>query len=504
MNTMQATELIKAAQAGGGSDILNKYFVQSANQLHGLQAYDLAPTVAVLYPVLTPLRNRIPRITGGFNVQANWKAITGINTTNLRAGISEGNRSAYIAQETADYFASYRGFGLDNYVTFESDFASATFADVKALAVTQLLQSVMIQEERLDLGGNTSVKLGKTPTPTLLALDSGGELQASPVSVICVALGPQAYLDVAGHNNGIIGQVFNATSASVPGEITRTNADGSVDTFGGGAAQKSDAATITPSANGRIGATVEAVRGAFGYAWFIGTAGNERLASVTSINSVVLDKLSTAGQLASALPDSDQSTSSLDYDGLFMQAAKEGSNAYWKVMPTGDLGMGTPLTSDGAGGIVEFEEAFMQFFNRYRISPTLMMVSSQECVNITRKIIENNGAPLLRFSMDAKTIANGSITAGTSIGGYLNKVMGVEVPIVVHPNLAPGTIFMISENLPYQLPVPNVFQKRLRADYYQIEWPVKTRKYEYGVYADGVLQHFAPFSMGVITNIANG
>ena len=44
----------------------------------------------------------------------------------------------------------------------------------------------------------------------------------------------------------------------------------------------------------------------------------------------------------------------------------------------------------------------------------------------------------------------------------------------------------------------------MRQDYYSLEWPLKTRKYEYGVYADGVLQHFAPFSMGIITNIGNG
>jgi hypothetical protein len=73
---------------------------------------------AVLYPVLTPLRNRIPRVTGGFNIQANWKAITGINTTNQRAGVSEGNRSAAISQTVKDYFASYRGYGLENFVTF--------------------------------------------------------------------------------------------------------------------------------------------------------------------------------------------------------------------------------------------------------------------------------------------------------------------------------------------------------------------------------------------------
>jgi hypothetical protein len=366
----------------------------------------------------------------------------------------------------------------------------------------------MIQEERLDLGGNTSVKLGQTPTPTLASSTSGGSIAASAsVSIICVALGPQAYLDVAGHNNGIIGQKFNAATAQVPGVIIRQNADGTTDTFGGGAAQKSAAASLTTGAgsNNSVAASVAPVKGAWGYAWYAGAAGQEKLFAVTSINSAILQAMPTEGQLASSLPNADSSTSHLDYDGLYIQAAKEGSSAYWKTMPTGTAGIGTPLTSDGAGGIEEFEEAFIQFYNLYRISPTMILVSAQECVNITRKIIANSGAPLIRFVQDASRVAEGKISAGVSIGSYLNKVMGAEVPIVVHPNLAPGTIFFVSESLPYPLPsTANVLQKRLRQDYYQIEWPMKSRKYEYGVYFDGVLQHFAPFSMGVISNVANG
>ena len=59
--------------------------------------------------------------------------------------------------------------------------------------------------------------------------------------------------------------------------------------------------------------------------------------------------------------------------------------------------------------------------------------------------------------------------------------------------------------IPYPMNgVGNVMQVKCRRDYYQLEWPVTKRQYEYGVYADEVLQHYAPFSLGVISNIANG
>ena len=43
-----------------------------------------------------------------------------------------------------------------------------------------------------------------------------------------------------------------------------------------------------------------------------------------------------------------------------------------------------------------------------------------------------------------------------------------------------------------------------RQDYYQIEWPPRARRYECGVYADEVLQHYFPPSMAIISNIAAG
>jgi hypothetical protein len=60
-----------------------------------------------------------------------------------------------------------------------------------------------------------------------------------------------------------------------------------------------------------------------------------------------------------------------------------------------------------------------------------------------------------------------------------------------------------SQTIPYPLSnVGNVLQKTLRRDYWQIEWPLRTLKYEYGVYFDGVLQNYFPPAFGLIYNIA--
>ena len=77
------------------------------------------------------------------------------------------------------------------------------------------------------------------------------------------------------------------------------------------------------------------------------------------------------------------------------------------------------MTSDGAGD-PEFEAAFGQFYNKYRLSPTVIYASSQELVNITKKVIGNGGAPLLKINANINAQTNG-IAAGAAIGKYYWK-----------------------------------------------------------------------------------
>lgn len=501
----EALALLKVAQANP-DELIKSFAAPTAGQpTQGFQAYNLEAPAKNLFPVLTPLRNMIARVSGGFASQANWKAFTDINVGNQRAGVSDGKRGGLINHVLTEYFAAFRGFGLENAVTFEGQYASKNFDDAKARAVSQLLSAVMIQEERLMLGGNTSVLMGVTPTPTAATAGTGGTIPAATYSLICVALGLQAYLDTVGVNNGSIGSSFNAATATVAGQIVRSNADGTTDTFGAGSAQKSVAAPVTTTGSTSVvTATVAPVNSVMGYAWFFGASGAERLVAVTPINSVSIAAVANGGaQLASTLTAVDSSTSSLDFDGLFTQAFKSGSNAYIATQSNGVAGVGTGLTSDGAGGIAEFEVAFASFYNKYRLSPTKIFVSAQELVNISRKIIANSGAPLIRLTAEAVSGA-GTIQAGAKVGTYLNKVTGDVIPLIVHPNIPAGTVLFFTESLPYPLSdVSDTCRMLMRQDYYQLEWPLKTRKYEYGVYADGVLQHYAPFSMGVINNIGN-
>ena len=477
-----------------GADSLPAGLQKSITQATNLVWFDLQAPALSLFPVLTPLRNETPRVSGRGGTGANWKAITGINTGLVDAGVSEGNRGAVIATAEVDKLANYRGIGLEDNVTFEADYAAENFQDVKATAALNTLRATMIQEEFLILAGNTSTNLGTTGTPTLSASASGGTLPTSTASVIVVALTAD-------------GLRRSSLANGVPaGAIARTNADGSSDNINPGVAQKSANATVAVTgATGSVSASVAAIAGAAGYAWYIGNgAGNERLAAITTINSALFTSYPASSQLASALPSSDLSKNALAFDGLITQAIAAGSGAYVAQQPTGTLGTGTPLTSDGAGGIQEFTTAFQYFWDNYRLSPDAVWVSAQEAINITKKIVANGGAPLVRYT-ESSSGDHSEITGGAFVKAILNPITQTMVRLRVHPNQSKGTVLFTTKSLPYPMSgVGNVWQVKTRRDYYQIEWPLRTRKYEYGVYADEVLQHYFPSSLGVISNIGNG
>jgi hypothetical protein len=301
------------------------------------------------------------------------------------------------------------------------------------------------------------------------------------------------------------------------GAITKTNADSSIDTFGGGAGQISADSTPCSVTVGQIlSATVTPIPGAYAYAWFLsspaGAGGSARLHQITTINSATFSTLTPAGNQAITAFAADNSTNALIYDGILTMipgsSFGQTSNAYVATMATGTAGTGSPLTSDGATGIVEIDKALKSFWDNYRLSPTEIFINSQEAMNINKKVIGAGGTPLFRFVMDdPHGIPGLTLTGGSMVGSYLNKFMGGGrlLPLTVHPWMPAGTIVFWSDKVPYSLSdVTNIVQIKARQEYYQIEWPLKSRKYEFGVYVDELFQCYFPPAFGMITNIGNG
>lgn len=493
MNPTQDTlELMKAAY---GNDIS-----KSITTGTGLVAYDLQAPAKNLYPVFTPLRNRIPRVPGGVGVATNWKQITSIVGSGFdnNGWVPEGQRSGRMSYSSTPKAANYVTIGEEDSVTFEANNAGRTFEDVRATMSVRLLQKMMLKEENALLGGNASLQLGTVGTPTLSAATAAGAtLPAATYSVICVALTQEGFYN-------------SSLSAGIAQSKTVTGADGATYSVNGGSSIKSAAATQAVTLGQALSASVTPIQGASAYAWFVGLAGSEKLEQITTTAFAVFSAPLVGGsrQAAAANFTVDCSANVGAFDGLLTAALNPANTAYVKTMANGNTG----LTASGRGSVVEIDQMLQTMWDNYMLSPTVLYMNSQEVKNVTNKVMSSSQGSLVRYNTpNTGAGANEpyAIVAGGVVSSYYNPFMpegGAIIPIKIHPKVPPGMVMGYAENLPmyYQNnEVSNVAEVKTRQDYYQIDWPIRTRSYESGVYAEEVLAIYATFAIGIICNIAN-
>ncbi len=486
----------------------------------GLLWYDLKPVVQLLYPFkeLIPCISKLPRVPADGGNAFHWMRITAINTTNVSPGVSEGNRGGRIALSVQQQLATYKTLGLESSVTFEARLGAKNLSpDALGNAVQSTLRATMIAEEQTLILGNASTPLGVTPTPTLVASGSGSSLTNVPFYVVCVALSGLGWLGYTPWNN-------TSATGGVPGQITKTNADGSTDTFGGGSGQPSAQATITPAAGQLVTAAVVPTLGAVAYAWFTGTtSAATTLAGITQGPEVIFSGVPAANQqpltsLKVAGAYIDNSLNTLLPDGILSQifgsvfgAAPGTAMATTPSLPSTNIGFtgggslvytmpvgNTGLTIVGTN-VAEFDLLLEAAYNTYKIGFDRILMSATDIANFSGTMMEQGAQSLFRILFDADQ-ETGRIIAGRRVTSYLNKFFGNTLDIEIHPYLPPGMVIFWSDRTPYELSgVQNLLEAHVRQDYYQIQWPLTTRRYEYGVYVDEVFAcYFTPAFAAIV------
>jgi hypothetical protein len=495
----------------------------TVNQGTGLLWYDLRPVVLMLYPFqeLIPCISKLPRVAYNGGNAFHWKRITSINSTNVSPGVSEGNRGARIAVAVQDQQATYKTLGLESSVTFEARLGSQNLnPEALGTAVQSTLRATMIAEEQILILGNSSTPLGTVGTVTLLASGSGGTIPtASPgLYVMCVALSGIGWLSYTSYNSvtGLGG---------VPAQINKVNADASVDIFGGGSSKPSAEASVNVTSGQVVTASVAVVNGAVAYAWYAGTtSGSETFVGITATNRVIITKVPAAtnqpiGNLKVGGVYQDNSTNALLPDGILSQIfGSVFGGAPGTVMST-NPSLPTNITLTGGGSLVytapvgntgltiagtniaEFDVLLQAAYEQYKIGFDKVYMSSADISNFSGLMLASGNTSMFRIMFEANQ-ETGRLIAGRRITSYLNKFFGNTLDIEIHPYMPPGTILFWSDRAPYELSgVPNILEAHVRQDYYQIQWPLATRRYEYGVYVDEVFACYFTPAFAVITNL---
>jgi hypothetical protein len=507
MSVTQETLAMMKGSLGTPTDRFGRSLQKGVTMSTGLTWYDLQAPAKNIYPTITPLRNSIPRVKRPDpGDAARWKRVTSLigSGWDSMGWVPEGQRSGTMSYQTANCAATYVTLGEEDFLTFEAEAAAEGFEDENAMVTFRLLQKTMRKEEIAILGGNSTLALG-TPAaaPTLAVAGTTGTLPAATYSVIAVPLTLEGYKN-SSLANGV------ATSKTI------TGADGKTYTLNGGSGMKSAAGSQAVTLGQILSASVAPITGAIAWAWYVGVgAGNELLQAITGQANATFSVPLTAGrQNATAVTADSSRNVSLGFDGLltvalngsdpFFVSGNAAANPYVNYVANGQ-----GLHSSGRGSINEIDQMMQTMWDQFNLGPTVLYVNSQEQKNITAGCLTSSSGPLLRYQAPITPGDAYGIVAGGVIDFYYNPYApdgGYKLPVKLHPDVPPGTILGYCEKLPpwYQSnEIPNVAEMLLRRDYYRVDWPLRTRQREYGIYMEEVLGVYAPFAMGVISNLSN-
>lgn len=475
----------QAVQNGGRAEVINTFTapapLATAGLPAGIQYFDYDPVGRVILPEYTPITNTMPRVPGkGMAVYV--REITNFNAGFQTLGVSEGNRGGTITRTTRDKMFKFCGLGLENVNTFEAKYAALGLAgvNIEELARRDATIAYKTGLEHVVLGSNRTHLLG-TPTAPAGVPSAGGAMTARTIKGRIVALTYQ-------------GSKLSTVATGVATVINRTNADASVDTFGGGSSQKSAAsADVVVGANEKVSWAWADVPGAVKYAVYTGLAGAERLAAIVSTNEWVQTADESGATQTAASITADNSLNALEMDGILTLVDDPANNTYRKSMD------GAVLTSSGAdGNIQQLLEAFYYFYTASRTSPTSLIVPPLVALAITRILLTG---PMKDIYAKYVTTTD-KLVGGMYVSAVLNPFTGTVVPIVVHWHMPEGMILLKTDSLPYPVEkLGNIWELQVRQPLYGIKWPGRTRRDEFGLYEDLGLACQLLEVQGLIKNI---
>lgn len=470
------TQLAKWAQT------IDKSFELSSPLGSGLVPYDLVAPTLLIYPVFSPLRNRIPRPQGqGKSHQA--KVLTSVlgsqpgvfANPSARITISElpggGSLSTWPnqlpgagSQTAVTVNIPYKFFGLTEAVSWLAQFAGQGFDDIAALASLVLLQETMLAEERAIIGA-TGYVLTTPGKPTLSAKTAGtGETALTGVNT-------NVYVRVTVVN--YYGETKSGTVVSV-------------------------AATDTDVVNVVLPSMPE---GGLAFNIYVGTgtadpgvSGSHLMASyVGGVNYTLQGKIPTT---TATPPTADTGThATTDYEGIVSilsgHAAANAGTGYPTDYKAGyyDGSVGTTLSVDVISNALR--EVYNGSTKSYFADPAEIWGEATDIKNLSLSLADTSGD--LNYTVFVQQDQVSNVIAGMAVSQFANPVTRSTVKMTVHPYFPQGTAAGLSYTLPQvQTNVSNVWENVMVQDYISINWPVIDVTFRYSLFFYGTLWSPAP------------
>lgn len=459
----------------------------------GFVPFDLLAPSRLIYPVYSPMRNKLPRTAGqGTSRRVKYvNAISGSRTggstgASTRWSIGEfpsgggfGNWPNQLpsagSQSANDFNVDYHFFGLSESLTWLAQFSGQGFEDISALANLILLQEAMIAEEDAIFSG-TGTDVETPGTPSL------SERTPSSAETALTGITDNVFVKVTALN------YYGETVASTAGELSDFTTGDVVDVV------------ISPA------------RGAFQYNIYATTGSSAGTYYLQNSSPVGCTKYTLgSGALVTSgtePPSSDSGTGgSNDFEGL-MSILDGHAITDADIYPSGYSGVGV---NKSAAGILSLGTVYPVLYNlwdqgstadgvagAYRANPAELICEGSDAGRLATDLLTNNAdASAYRAFISQDEV--GGIRTGAAVSEMQNPITRAVVKILVHPWLTQGTAFLMS----YTLPMPwsnvtNTFEMVMVQDLLSVAWPVIDATFRYSIFEYGSLIAYAPQYSSVI------
>lgn len=452
----------------------------------GFVPFDLVAPSRLIYPVYSPLRNKIPRVPGQ-GTSRRIKVMTGVTGsqtggaagTPARISIPElvtgsGSLNNWPlnlppsgSQAAVDLNIPYQFFGKTEALSWLSQFAGQGFEDISALANLVLLQEFMLGEEYTIISGSAA-PISVPAAPTVTARTPGS-------NEVPVTGGSTSIYVVITQTN-----FFGETVASAAGTATVVSGDVYDVMF-----------TPSPGAlqtNIYVGTGSSAPANSGYYLMASGVGGS---------------KYTLQGALPTGTanpPTADTGTaSSTDYEGinsvLSGHAAKHFSGQY----PSGFQGtyVNTAIGNTLNNTVVENAlDAMWDGAGAFRADPAEIVAEGGDIRRLSDSIV-TAGQFAYRLFIEQSEVSN--IRAGAAVAEFQNPITRSVIRLLVHPWQPQGRAYLMSYTMPFSWSnVSNVLENVMVQDYISINWPTIDASWRYSMFMYGALVFNAPQYCGLL------
>jgi hypothetical protein len=476
---------------------MGKNFTLSSPLSTGLVPFDLLAPSRLIYPVYSPMRNKIPRMPGQGNARL-AKIFTGI--TGSRTGGSVGNAARWSiselpsggslsswptqlppsgAQQAYDLNVPYKYFGKTEALTWLAQFAGQGFEDVSSLANLILLQEAMIAEEDQIFSG-TGTALAQPASPTVV---------------------PRAAASFETAVTGVTTNVYVlVTALNYYGETAY--ASGNVNTC------------TTFSGSEVIDVKITPVKGAFQYRVYVatgtanpGSSGFHLVATVGGTWYTIQGALPTSTASPSTVDTG--TNSSNDFEGLL--SVIDGWATTNTVYPASFSGVGVNKSAALTLSIAAVNPVLEALWdtgttvdglsNAFRANPSELVCEGTDAANFASDILSNN-ADASAYHLFISQDEVGGIRTGAAVSEYQNPITRAVLKVLVHPWLTQGSCFFMSYTLPMSWTnTPNCWEMVMVQDLISIAWPVIDMSFRYSIAEYGSLVGYGPQYSSVLQGL---